>query len=465
MATEVRLPDIGEGIEKGTVVGILVAVGDTVAKDQPLVELETDKAVVEIPSTAAGVVSKINVSENEEAAVGSVLIVLEEEGAAASQEAPAPAATEPEPAPASRPESAPPATQPATQQAPAPQPSTPRAPAPRPGAPAPQPNGQRPAAPRPARAATEAYGGLVPAAPSVRRLARELGVDLQAVSGTGVLGRISADDVRAVAQGLPPAVLTPALGVPGAAAPAATPLPDFSRWGAVERTPMSGIRKATVRAMAGAWSTVPMVTHFDKADITELEVIRKRFQPKAEDVGAKLTPTVLLLKIVAGALRRFPDFNASIDVGAQEIVHKSYVNVGVAVDTEAGLLVPVVKDADRKNLIELAVELGELAAKARDRKLTPDEMQGGNFAISNLGGIGGHAFTPIVNPPDVAILGVSRSKLEPVWNAESAAFEPRLLLPLALTYDHRLIDGAAAARFLRWVCSALEEPFLVALEG
>ncbi len=467
MATEVRLPDIGEGIEKGTVVGILVAVGDTVAKDQPLVELETDKAVVEIPSTAAGVVSKINVSENEEAAVGSVLIVLEEDGAVASQEAPASASapTPPAPAPTSSPESAPPATQPPAQRAPAPQPSAPRAPATQPSGPVPQPNGQRPAAPRAARAATESYGGLVPAAPSVRRLARELGVDLQAVSGTGVLGRISADDVRAVAQGLPPAVLTPALGVPGAAAPAATPLPDFSRWGAVERTPMSGIRKATVRAMAGAWSTVPMVTHFDKADITELEVIRKRFQPKAEDVGAKLTPTVLLLKIVAGALRRFPDFNASIDVGAQEIVHKSYVNVGVAVDTEAGLLVPVVKDADRKNLIELAVELGELAAKARDRKLTPDEMQGGNFAISNLGGIGGHAFTPIVNPPDVAILGVSRSKLEPVWNAESAAFEPRLLLPLALTYDHRLIDGAAAARFLRWVCSALEEPFLVALEG
>ncbi|HRQ10681.1 MAG TPA: 2-oxo acid dehydrogenase subunit E2, partial [Trueperaceae bacterium] len=186
---------------------------------------------------------------------------------------------------------------------------------------------------------------------------------------------------------------------------------------------------------------------------------------KAEAVGAKLTPTAILLKIIAGALRRFPDFNASIDVEAQEIIHKSYVNVGVAVDTDAGLLVPVVKDADRKNLIELAAELGELAAKARDRKLTPDEMQGGNFAISNLGGIGGHAFTPIVNPPDVAILGVSRSKLEPVWNAESAAFEPRLLLPLALTYDHRLIDGAAAARFLRWVCSALEEPFLVALEG
>ncbi len=462
MATEVKLPDIGEGIEKGTVVGILVAVGDTVTKDQPLVELETDKAVVEIPSTAAGVVSKINVSENQEAAVGSVLIVVEEEGASASQEAPAPAATPPAPAPvpaeaspeggvsAPQPSAAQPAAaQPAAAQPAAPQPSAAQAPAP-----------QQPAA----RLATETYGGLVPAAPSVRRLARELGVDLQTVTGTGVLGRISAADVRAAQQGLFSSTAM-APGVAGTAAPAAAPLPDFSRWGAVERTPMSGIRKATVRSMGNAWSSVPMVTHFDKADITELEVIRKRFQPKAEAVGAKLTPTVILLKVIAGALRRFPDFNASIDVGTQEIVHKSYVNVGVAVDTEAGLLVPVVKGADRKNLIELAAELGELAAKARDRKLTPDEMQGGNFTISNLGGIGGYAFTPIVNPADVAILGVSRATLEPIWNAETGAFEPRLMMPLALTYDHRLIDGAAAARFLRWVCSALEEPFLVALEG
>jgi pyruvate dehydrogenase E2 component (dihydrolipoamide acetyltransferase) len=228
---------------------------------------------------------------------------------------------------------------------------------------------------------------------------------------------------------------------------------------------MNGVRKATLRAMTNAWGTVPMVTHFDKADITELERLRKRYQPQAEAAGAKLTPTAILLKVVAIALKRFPDFNASIDTEKLEIVHKQYVNVGVAVDTDAGLLVPVVKAVDTKNMIELAVELGELAAKARDRKLSIDEMQGGNFSISNLGGIGGTGFTPIVNPPDVAILGVSRASIEPVWNKDSATFEPRTMMPLALTYDHRLIDGAAAARFLRWICSALEDPFVVALEA
>lgn len=444
MATEVRLPDIGEGIEKGTVVGILVNVGDSVRKDQPLVELETDKAVVEIPSTASGVVTSINVSENQEAAVGSVLVVVEEEGAAA---APTPPAPQTEPAPAAQPSSSP----------------TPP-PAPAPAAARPAAVAAVPAKAAAGTAARDAVGGLVPAAPSVRRLARELGVDLHGVVGSGVLGRISAADVRAAAasEGRPAAATATAPAAPGAPALA---LPDFTRWGEVVRTPMSGIRKATVRSMSNAWATVPMVTHFDRADITELEAVRKRYQPKVEAAGAKLTPTVIILKVVAGALRRFPDFNASIDVAAQEVVHKRYVNVGVAVDTEAGLLVPVVKNADRKNLVELSVELSGLADKARGRKLTPEEMQGGNFSISNLGGIGGHAFTPIVNPPDVAILGVSRSTLEPVWNPEAGAFEPRLMLPLALTYDHRLIDGAAAARFLRWVCSALEEPFLLALEG
>ena len=449
MAIEVKLPDIGEGIEHGTVVGVLVSVGDQVEKDQPLVELETDKAVVEVPSTAAGVVSQINVKENEDAAVGSVLVVLEEADAAAAEEAPA----EPEAAA----ESAAGAAgdkEPEEREAPAEE--------------APPAQREAPPAQRPAQAsggqgaqAQDANGqGLVPAAPSVRRLARELGVDIHGVPGTGVMRRISAEDVRAFASG----ATTQAAAAPAAAAPAFE-LPDFSRWGATERQPMSGIRKATVRSMSTAWGTVPMVTHFDKADVTEFEKTRKQYQPHAEAAGAKLTPTSMLLKVVAGALRKFPDFNASIDVGAQEIVYKSYVNIGVAVDTDAGLLVPVVKDADRKNMIELAAELGELAEKARDRKLTPDEMQGGNFSISNLGGIGGHGFTPIVNPPDVAILGVSRSTMEPVWNKETGEFEPRLMMPLALTYDHRLIDGAAAARFLRWVCRALEEPFLLALEG
>jgi len=449
VATEVKLPDIGEGIEQGTVVGVLVKVGDKVEKDQPLVELETDKAVVEVPSTAAGVVSKINVSENQEAAVGSVLVVIDEEG---SQ----PASAQPETGAASGEASEAIEASEDAEDAARVEELTERSKPPREG---PPPAPSAPAQASPARAAgAEGQSGLVPAAPSVRRLARELGVDIRQVSGSGVMGRISADDVRAFAAG------GPAPAAQAAAAPAFT-LPDFSRWGETERVPMSGIRKATVRSMSTAWATVPMVTHFDKADVTELEKTRKQYQPMADAAGAKLTPTAILLKVVAGALRKFPDFNASIDVESQEVVYKRYVNIGVAVDTDAGLLVPVVKDADRKNLIELAAELGELAEKARDRKLKPDEMQGGNFSISNLGGIGGHGFTPIVNPPDVAILGVSRSTMEPVWNKETGEFEPRLMMPLALTYDHRLIDGAAAARFLRWVCRALEEPFLLALEG
>ena len=423
MATEVRLPEVGEGIESGTVVSVLVKPGDKIQKDQPLVELETDKAVVEVPSTVAGVVKQVNVAEGDEAAIGSVLVVVEEGGAA---EAAAPAAA---PAEATEPE-----------------PAAPEAPAPA--------AAERPA---PAPAGDGGDGQLVPAAPSVRRLARELGVDIRSVQGSGILGRISADDVRRAAA-------APA-GPAAAAVPAAPPLPDFTRWGEVERVPMSGVRKATLRSMTTAWSTVPMVTHFDRADVTELERFRKRHQKEADKVGAKLTPTAILLKVVAVALRRFPDFNASIDVEKLEVVRKRYVNVGVAVDTDAGLLVPVVRDADRKGVIELAKELGDLAAKARERKLSLEDMQGGNFSISNLGGIGGTGFTPIVNPPDVAILGVSRAAVEPVWDEEAGQFVPRTIMPLALTYDHRLIDGAEAARFLRWVCTALEDPYVALLDA
>ncbi len=446
MATEVKLPDVGEGIESGTVVGVLVKPGDKIQKDQPVVELETDKAIVEVPSTAAGVVTKVNVKEGDEAPIGAVLVVVDEAGSEAAEAAPEPAGEE-SPAEPERAESAAPAAEPAPTGA-----------------------AEAPGAGRgPVPAASGAAGGgeaqpsesdderrLVPAAPSVRRLARELGVDIRAVQGTGVLGRVSANDVRQAASG-------PARAP--AAAPASAPLPDFTRWGEVERLPMSGIRKATVRSMSAAWATVPMVTHFDRADVTELERFRKRYQKEADRVGAKLTPTAILLKVVAVALRRFPDFNSSIDVEKQEVVRKGYVNVGVAVDTDAGLLVPVVKDADRKGIIELARELGELAEKARDRKLTMDEMQGGNFSISNLGGIGGTSFTPIVNPPDVAILGVSRATVEPVWDESAGEFAPRTMMPLALTYDHRLIDGAAAARFLRWVCTALEDPFVALLDA
>lgn len=443
MAKEIRLPDVGEGIETGTVVSVLVNEGDVIEVDQGVIELETDKAVVEVPSTAAGRVASINVTPNSEISVGQVILTLEEGETAAAEAADAgeePAADAAGPDEAEQVASS-------AEAAPKPAQVDPSQPT---GADRAQPASQPAAAP----AAGSGAGGTIPAAPSVRRIARERGIDLSQVRGTGILGRISVSDLDAH-QAAPAAA---------AAAPAFR-LPDFSRWGETRREPMSGIRKATVRSMTTAWATVPMVTHFDKADTTELEALRKRYQPRAEAAGTKLTPTAILVKIIAAALKRFPEFNASIDTETEEIIYKDYVHITVAVDTDQGLLVPVIKDADRKNLIELSVELAELAEKARERKLTPDEMQGGNFSISNLGGIGGTGFTPIVTPPQVAILGVARSSMEQVYDRTTGEFTARLMLPLALTYDHRLIDGAEAARFLRWVCQSVEEPFLIALEG
>jgi pyruvate dehydrogenase E2 component (dihydrolipoamide acetyltransferase) len=299
--------------------------------------------------------------------------------------------------------------------------------------------------------------GVIPAAPNVRRLAREIGVDIHQVVGAGPGGRISMDDVkrhsremRAVA---PAAGRTPAVS-----------LPDFSRWGQVERRPMSNIRQATARQMAVAWSSIPHVTQFDKADITDLEQLRKRFSKKVEEAGGKLTITAILLKVVAGALKEFPHFNASIDMSGEEIIYKHYYHIGVAVDTDRGLLAPVIRDVDQKNIMELSVELGQIAEKARAKKLGLEDMQGGTFTITNLGGIGGTHFTPIVNAPEVAILGVARSSTEPVFKTDGS-FEPRLMLPLALSYDHRLIDGADGARFIRWIVDYLEQPFLTALQG
>ena len=496
---EFKLPEVGEGITSGVVVSILVSVGDTVEKDQPVLELETDKAVVEVPSDVSGTVESINVEENEEAEVGQVILTLGDGDGAAEEseddsadedgggedEAKADAADE------SADDAESETTDEDTEEVEAKtsdgedsdsegsdtkssdtkDKSDTEAKADKDakskkadGEDAEADDVDRDEQYTPAPDSSEDAGDrkLIPAAPSVRRLAREMGINLQEVQGSGIMGRISAEDLRRYQEGDE----TPAQKAPAAPAQQEAPsLPDFSKWGETERVSMSGIRKATVRSMTQAWTSVPMVTQFDKADITEFEVLRKRYQPKAEAVGAKLTPTAMLLKVVAGALRKFPDFNASIDTVSNEVVYKKYVNLGVAVDTEKGLLVPVIKDADRKNMVELAQELGELAEKARDRKLSPDQMQGGNFNVSNLGGIGGTGFTPIVNPPDVAILGVSRGGMEPVWNKLTETFEPRMMMPLSVTYDHRLIDGAQAARFLRWVCTAIEDPFLLALEG
>jgi pyruvate dehydrogenase E2 component (dihydrolipoamide acetyltransferase) len=300
----------------------------------------------------------------------------------------------------------------------------------------------------------------VPAAPHVRRLARELGVDIHDVKGTGPGGRISKDDVKAYAKELVSAAVA---GSARAARLAEPELPDFSRWGKIERVSMRGVRRKTAEHMRQAWNTIPHVTQHDKADITELEQLRARFAPKAEQAGGKMTVTAIALKVVASALKVFPQFNASIDVGKEEIIYKQYINIGVAVDTDRGLLVPVIRDVDKKNIVELAAELSQLSKKARDKKLTPADMEGGTFTITNLGGIGGTGFSPIVNFPEVAILGLSRSSMEPVWM--NGKFEPRLVLPLSLSYDHRLIDGADAARFLRWVAEAFEQPFLLSVQG
>jgi pyruvate dehydrogenase E2 component (dihydrolipoamide acetyltransferase) len=305
----------------------------------------------------------------------------------------------------------------------------------------------------------------VAAAPSVRRLARELGVDVTEVVGTGPAGRISMDDVKSHARRL---ITQGARGPAPAAVPAgsprtAPPLPDFTQWGSVERVPMSAIRRATAEAMTTAWTTVPMVTQFDRADVTELEAFRKRYADRAEQAGAKLTLTAMAVRITAAALNVFPKFNASVDVDSREVIYKMFVNVGVAVDTEHGLMVPVIRDADQKNVIEIATELGDLAERARSRKVSLDELRGGTFSISNLGGLGTTNFSPIVNWPEAAILGMGRTSTEAVFT--DGAFVPRRILPLAVTYDHRLIDGADAARFLRWIAEAMENPMLIALEG
>ncbi|MEN8194872.1 MAG: 2-oxo acid dehydrogenase subunit E2, partial [Bacteroidota bacterium] len=300
-----------------------------------------------------------------------------------------------------------------------------------------------------------------PAAPSVRRFAREIGIDIHQVKGSGPGGRISIEDVKSFAkninENLSKSTAGAAIGI------SAEPLPDFSKWGDVDTQPMNNIRKKTAEHLSFAWATIPHVTQFDKADITELEKLRKQFAPKVEAVGGKLTVTAILLKVIAGALAKFPQFNASVDMGNKSIIYKKYFNIGIAVDTEKGLLVPVIRDVDKKNITQLSVELSEISVKARNNKLTLDDLQGGNFSISNLGGIGGTAFTPVVNSPEVAILGVSRGSYEPVY--KDGEFVPRLMLPLSLSYDHRIIDGADAARFIRWVSEALENPFLLSLEG
>jgi pyruvate dehydrogenase E2 component (dihydrolipoamide acetyltransferase) len=472
LPTDFTLPELGENIAAGDVLRVLVKPGDTIAKDQPVLELETDKATIEVPSSVAGQVKEVKVKAGDKVQVGQVILSVESSDRKA---APAPAAaaaphTTATPsasaaAPADSAAASKPASQPASAPAAAPAGAAAKAPS--------EEEDTRPVATptqkvvdinRGTRQAAEPAAPddlpVAPASPSVRRMARELGVDIGQVAGSGPGGRISIDDVKGHTKRVVTAVATAGAGVA-----AAEPLPDFTRWGAVERQPMRAVRRKTAEHLSSAWATIPHVTQHDLADITALEDLRKRYSKQVEAAGGSLTITAIAVKIVAAALKVFPQFNASIDLTANEIIRKKFVNVGVAVDTDRGLLVPVIRDADTKSITQLSVELSQLSEKARTRKIALDEMQGGCFSISNLGGIGGSFFTPIVNAPEVAILGISRARMEPVYNKETSQFVPQLMLPLSLSYDHRVIDGADGIRFLRWIVEAFEQPFMLALHG
>ena len=527
MPTEFKLPELGENISAGDVMRVLVKPGDTVANDQAVLELETDKATIEVPSSVAGTVKDVRVKQGEKVKVGQTIFTVEE-GAGAKDtkgtkdtkgaktkepetdgdepetddDEPEAEGEEPKKAkaggdkPKAQPEGAPEeggmsqaatpereaptaggdagsaredregdkpgkADQPAAQTAPKADPRTPRLPEDEVEEP-PRKRGEVVDISRGPRtqAAPVSEGPAPAAAPSVRRIARELGVEIRQVTGTGPSARITVEDVHAfVRQALTSGPST-GLGA-GGAAPSARPLPDFAKWGEVESKPISNIRRKTAEHLGHAWNVVPAVTQYDKADITGLEELRKKYSPMAERAGGKMTVTAIALKILAGAVKKFPQFASSLDMGRGQLVYKKYAHIGVAVDTDRGLLVAVIRDVDRKGIVELSGELAKVSEKARAGKLTLDEMSGGVMTISNLGGIGGIGFSPIVNWPEVAILGISRGSHEPVWDGH--AFQPRLMLPLSLSYDHRVIDGADAARFLRWVAEAFEQPFVLAL--
>lgn len=419
---DIHVPDIGSS-GKAKIIEILVKAGDTVEADQSLITLESDKASMEIPSPAAGVVESISVKLDDEVGTGDFILKLKVQGAAAPA-APAPAA----PAPAK---------------------------AEAPAAAAPAPAAKAEAAPAPA-AAPAPKGAKVHAGPAVRQLAREFGVELNAVSPSGPHGRVLKEDVQAYVKAMmQKAKDAPAAGATGGAGIPPIPAVDFSRFGEVEEVAMTRLMQIGAASLHRSWLNIPHVTQFDQADITELEAFRVAQKAVAEKAGVKLTVLPLLLKSCAHLLKEMPDFNSSLAPSGKAIIRKKYVHIGFAVDTPDGLLVPVIKNVDQKSLLQLAAEAAALAAKARDKKLTADDMQGACFTISSLGHIGGTGFTPIVNAPEVAILGVSKATIQPVWDGK--AFQPKLMLPLSLSYDHRVINGAAAARFTQRLSQLLAD--------
>jgi pyruvate dehydrogenase E2 component (dihydrolipoamide acetyltransferase) len=418
-AMTVPVPDIGD-FKEIEVIEVLVKPGDAVTKEQSLITLESDKATMEIPSPAAGVVKELKIKVGDKVSKGVAILVLDaKDPGAAKAEAPKPQ----------------------------PQPQV-------------QPQAQRPVAAASAPAPREeaaSSGAKAHASPSVRKFARELGVDLSRVQGTGPKGRILHTDVQGFVKGIVQGIRPPDKGGQGGLPfnLPAWPDVDFSKFGALETKPLSRIQKLSGPYLHRNWISIPHVTQFDEADITDLEAFRKAQTVETEKKGFKLTMLAFMIKACVTALRQFPQFNASLDKSGESLIIKKYYNIGVAVDTPGGLVVPVVRDADRKGIFDIAQELGDISKKARDGKLSPADMQGGTFSISSLGGIGGTAFTPIINAPEVAILGVSRSALRPVWDGKQ--FAPRLMLPLSLSYDHRVIDGATAARFSAFVVSVLSD--------
>jgi pyruvate dehydrogenase E2 component (dihydrolipoamide acetyltransferase) len=418
---EVKLPHLGEGADSGIVVNVFVKEGDQITKDQPILELENEKAVATIPSSAAGTITRVYVKVGEKISVGQRLIGL----AGGEGEVPAKAAA----------------------------PATPKekAPAPTPGNPP-----RKVIEPEPDSGGTqsgEVSEASVAAPPAIRKLARELGIDLTRVRGTARGGRITMEDLRAYIQDLQ----RRASGKSGATAPATKPPPesiDFSKWGSVTKKPLTPLRQVIARRMTENWNAIPHVTQFDEADITGLLALRKKFLDAYEKKGARLTVTSFVLKAVADTLKKHPMFNSSLDEATQEIVTKEYFHIGIAVDTDAGLIVPVLREVDKKDLVQLSKDLESLATRARERKVSGEELKGGTFTISNQGGIGGGHFTPIVNKPEVAILGLGKGMLKAVVRENKV--EQRTMLPLALSYDHRVIDGANAARFMVDLVKAIE---------
>jgi pyruvate dehydrogenase E2 component (dihydrolipoamide acetyltransferase) len=421
---DLKLPPLGEGVDSGTVVAILVKEGDQIAKGQGTIELETGKAVAPVPSSSAGKVTKIIVSIGDKISVGQPILSLEGNGAAA--------ATTPK---ATAPKSAPRAARPAT----------------------PQPAEGEPAEELMPEEEPDANAPPVAASPTIRRIAREVGIDLRRIRGSEDGGRIVMADVRAYIRRLQQLAAQPR-GAGSGPAPAAKPQAeriDFTKWGSISKRPMTQLRKVIAERMSESWHSVPRVTQFEEADITVLEAMRKKHSADYEKRGARLTLTAFALKIVADALKKHPVFNTSLDESAGEVIYKEYIHIGLAVDTEQGLIVPVLRDVDKKDIFTLSKELNDIAVKTRERKVSMEELQGGSFTISNQGGIGGGHFTPIINRPETAILGIGRGAMKAV--VRDGKIEPRLMLPVALSYDHRVIDGGAAVRFVLDILAGFEK--------